>query len=72
VFEFTADGRFLATGVNTITGKYSLGAGDNVTLSELNPPLSGKTRSREKITINGDTMTVAGTGGKSMTFTRMK
>ncbi|VTR96799.1 unnamed protein product [Gemmata massiliana] len=72
-FEFTADGQFIASGAMSIKGKYSLGAGDNVTLSDLNPPLDGKSKSKEKITINGDSMTIAGSSdGKSMTFTRKK
>jgi hypothetical protein len=73
VFEFTADGKFSATALgSTITqGRYSLGAGDTVNLSDLSPALEGKTRSREKITINGDTMTVAGNKSADMTFTRM-
>ena len=72
VFEFTSDGRFIASGAVSVTGKYSLGAGDTVNLSNLSPPLDGKTRSREKITITGDSMSVAGGSGKSTTFTRMK
>lgn len=73
VFEFTADGRFIASGGVTIQGKYSLGAGDTVYLNDLTPPLEGKTRTREKITITGDSMLVAGGPGSSaVTFTRVK
>lgn len=73
IFEFTADGQFIATGGQTIRGRYSLGAGDTVNLTNLSPPLSGKTRTREKITITGDSMVVAGGPGEpSVTFTRVK
>ncbi len=75
-FEFTADGTFrayAALGGQTIErtkGKYSLGTGDTVNLSDLSPALDGKTKSREKITINGDNMTIAGT--PTLTLTRAK
>ncbi len=74
VFEFTADGKFTATalGATITSGKYSLGTSDTVNLSGLTPPMDGKARSRERITISGDKMTVAGNGGKNLTFTRMK
>ena len=72
VFEFTADGRFIASaaGIELTKGKYSLGMGDTVNLTELSPPMEGKTKGREKITITGDTMNVA--GEKPLTFNRMK
>lgn len=73
VFEFTADGQFVATALGTTVtkGRYSLGSGDTVNLSDLSPALEGKTRSREKITITGDTMVVAGNKSADMTFTRV-
>jgi hypothetical protein len=77
-FEFTADGKFHAYGMvagqrmDVSSATYSLGSGDTVNLSNLSPPQNGKTRSRETVTINGDTMTIKGEGGKSLTFTRVK
>lgn len=74
VFEFTADGQFIASNAGpTIRGRYSLGAGDTVNLTDLSPPLEGKTRTREKITITGDSMSVAGGRGQApVLFTRQK
>lgn len=78
-FEFTADGQFriyASAGpvqMDAAKGKYSLGSGDTVNLTDLSPAIDGKTKSREKITINGDTMTVAaGKDGKITTLTRVK
>ena len=77
-FEFTQDGRFLAYAMQGGTrhdvgsAKYSLGSGDWLTLTDLNPPQDGKTKSREKVGITGDTMTIQGEKGKTMTFTRVK
>ncbi len=77
VFEFTADGRFVVTapgGVQIASARYSLGAGDNVTLSDLSPATKdGKTRSRERIAISGDSMTITGSrGDQPLVLTRMK
>ena len=75
--EFTEDGRFkmylsaMGQQMELGSGKYSLGMGDTVTLSDLSPPQDGKTTSRESITIKGDTMTLKGEAGKSITLTRV-
>jgi hypothetical protein len=81
VFEFTADGQFIATTEGepgdkaeppvVIRGHYSLGTGHWVTLSDVAPPLDGKTHSREHIVIRGDTMTIDD-DGTAQTFTRVK
>jgi uncharacterized protein (TIGR03066 family) len=74
--EFTADGKFsmtmnaLGTNKTLSAGNYSLGSGDTVNLTNLSPPLDGKTKSKEKITITGDTMSLATDKG-SMTLTRV-
>jgi hypothetical protein len=70
--EFTEDGQFIMSGAVNTKGKYSLGAGDSVTLSNLNPPMEGHTESREKITITGDTLLLANPKGNPTTFTRVK
>ena len=73
IYEFTADGRFTIGGPGgSIGGKYSLGMGDNVSLSDINPPIDGKTKSREKIVIAGDVMTLDGPGGKKISLSRVK
>ena len=52
---------------------YSLGSGDTVNFTNLKPPAkNGATKSRDKITINGDTMTIAMESGENVTLTRMK
>ena len=71
--EFTQDGRFTmgvnAPGVNkTITGKYSLGFGDSVTLSGLSEPLAGRSTHTEKITIVGSQLTMTDSDGKAVVF----
>lgn len=74
VFEFTADGQFLVNGGQTARARYSLGTGDNVTLTNLSPPTKeGATRSRERISITGDTMTIASSRGEPpLVLTRVK
>lgn len=78
-FEFSADGKFnasvsiLGTTKEVGSAKYSLGSGDWVNLTDINPPQQdGKTQSKEKVTINGDKMTILGENNKTMTFTRVK
>jgi hypothetical protein len=52
---------------------YSLGSGDTVNFKNINPPTkTGATRSRDKIKIDGDTMTVATESGENLVLTRMK
>jgi hypothetical protein len=82
VVEFTADGKFNWTasgpgGTQTITaGNYSLGWGDNVSLSNLNPAVpqaSGgtATRASEKVTITGDQMKMTDPDGKYLTMKKI-
>lgn len=76
-FEFTADSQFrayMSAGGKTIDlakGRYRLGAGSAVYLTDLSPAMSGKTRTKEKITITGNTMSIAGEDGKTITLTRV-
>jgi hypothetical protein len=72
MMEFTSDGQFIMSGAVNSRGKYSLGAGDTVNLSDLSPPMEGHTKSREKITITGDTLILANPKGNPTTFTRVK
>jgi len=82
VWEFTEDGSFTVFRVvpgrpppNTdkvSAGRYLLGTGDSVTITNLDPPLDGKTRATERIVIDGDTMTVGGRGkDRTYRFTRL-
>ena len=78
-FEFSDKGDFrayVAFGEQTIEvtkGRYCAQARDAVLLFDLDPTLDGKRRGREKITISGDTMTIAaGKDGQALTFTRLK
>ena len=73
--DFKADGAFtMAVGaqgmgvVKTINGKYSLGFGDSVTLSNLSEPIAGHTTHRETITIVGNQLTMKDSDGKFVTF----
>jgi hypothetical protein len=69
--EFGTDGRLTYGGVGkVITGTYSLGAGDNVTWN-LDQELSGRKVHTEKISIQGDTLTMADQSG-TVTFDRAK
>ena len=52
LIEVMVAGAIGATVIEGAKGKYSLGAGDTVNLSDINPAIDGKTRSREKITIS--------------------
>jgi len=60
VLEFTSDGRYIWSIGNDeiLTAKYSLGAGDSVTLRDVSlPQKGGFTKVGVKVTIKGDTMT---------------
>lgn len=80
VYEFTADGRFEMSAVVKLlevvqakklrTGRYTLGSGDTVNFTQLDPPSDGKTASSEQITIVGDNMTIQLTNGKTRVFNR--
>jgi hypothetical protein len=80
VWEFGEDGAFTISWVNQETGvadtkvrgRYTLGLADTVKLTDLDPPLDGKTRAAEKVAIDGDTMTVGGAGkDQTYRFTRL-
>lgn len=73
---FHADGRFLmgvkgpAANMN-IVGQWKLGSWDNVSLYNLSPPLAGASSHTEKITISGDTLTMADSDGTKVVFTKI-
>lgn len=77
VMEFTKDGK-MSMQINagfvskTITGKYSLGMLNNVTLYDLSEALSGHTKHVEQVRITGDELKMTDSDGKFMTFRRMK
>ena len=82
IWEFADDGRFTVSrvelgpagpnGVRVAAGRYVLGMNDNVSFANLDPPLEGKTRSSERIVVEGDTMTVGGRGkDRTYRFTRL-
>jgi hypothetical protein len=82
MMEFTADGRMIGTmnlkqgeSVNSqevMSAKYSLGSGDWVNFTDMKPAQDGKTKSKDKIVINGDTMTIQTEKGEKINLTRMK
>ncbi len=80
LLEFAADGTFtwaINSGLvsKTISGKYKLGLGDHVTLSDLSPPLANRTEHTEKVTIRGDQLTLKDNGPGNdtyLTFQRVK
>ncbi|HYH65006.1 MAG TPA: hypothetical protein VD866_09955 [Urbifossiella sp.] len=83
VWEFTEDGTFTVFRVvpgrpppnadKVSAGRYLLSTGDSVTLTNLDPPLGGKTKATERIVIDGDTMIVGGRGkDPTYRFTRLQ
>ena len=65
--EFTADSRVVfsaiapdGSGTEKTKGKYSLGAGELVTLTNLEPSMGGNATARCKITIADDSLTIHG------------
>ena len=75
--EFTADGKMSMTisagFVNkTITGKYSLGMFNSVTLYDLSEALSGRKKHVEQVSVTGDQLKMTDSDGKFMTFKRVK
>jgi uncharacterized protein (TIGR03066 family) len=75
--EFTSGGKMSMTisalGMNkTITGKYSLGMFNSVTLYDLSEALSGRTKHVEQVKITGDELKMTDSDGKFMTFKRVK
>jgi hypothetical protein len=68
--EFKSDGGFTYTVIgNPLTGKYSLGTGDNVTLT-FDKELDGRKSHTEKVAINGDKLTMTDSDGTAVTFTK--
>ena len=77
ILEFASNGKMtmaINAGIvsKTITGKYSLGMLNNVTLYDLSEALSGRTKHVEQISITGDQLKMTDSDGKFMTFKRMK
>lgn len=83
ILEFTADGKMRGSASITMLGKteskevmsadYKLGSGDWVFFTNMSPPpKDGKTKSKDKVVINGDTMTIDTEKGEKITLTRMK
>jgi uncharacterized protein (TIGR03066 family) len=75
--EFTAGGQVtmsvaVPTSGLTVTGKYSLGMFNSVTLYDLSQAISGRTKHVEQVTISGDQLTMKDSDGKSVTFKRVK
>jgi hypothetical protein len=77
--EFTADQKFSMTAVvpgilkkDLTTGTYQLGMGDTVTLDGLSPPIDGKTKSRESISIVGDELRLKQDKGPTVLFKRFR
>jgi uncharacterized protein (TIGR03066 family) len=75
--EFAANGQMkmiVNAGIasQTITGKYSLGFANSVTLYDLSQAVSGRTKHAETVTISGDQLTMKDSDGKFMTFKRVK
>src|SRR5262245_54337753 len=73
--EFFADGRLrmfvTGPGVSkTIGGRWRLSFGDYVDMTDLSEPLAGRTSHTEKITVNGNTLVMTDSDGKSVTFQR--
>jgi uncharacterized protein (TIGR03066 family) len=75
--EFTKDGKMsmtISAGIvnKTITGKYSLGMFNSVTLYDLSEALSGRTKHVEQVSVTGDQLKMTDSDGKFMTFKRVK
>lgn len=82
VIEFKPDGKMVGTMTINMLGKsqteqvmsadYALGKGDWVNFTNMNPPQEGKSQSKDKVVIQGDTMTLETEKGEKITLTRMK
>jgi hypothetical protein len=67
-FEFTTSGQVTYKIVDqSYTGRYTLNAGDYVTL-HLDQPLAGSRTHRQRIIVRGTTMQLIDTDGTSITF----
>jgi hypothetical protein len=69
--EFGSDGK-LTYDLTLIkyTGTYSLGMGDTVTLN-LDQELAGRKQHAEKVSINGDKLTMSDSNGSGLTFSKV-
>jgi len=69
--EFRSDGSMVyGVGPQAYTGRYSLGAGDSVTLN-LDQDLAGRKVHSERISISGDLLTMTDSDGTQLTFKKM-
>jgi hypothetical protein len=69
--EFNADGSLVyKAGPQSMTGKYSLGSGDTVVL-HLDQPLAGSKTHSERISVNGDRLTMTDSNGTAVVFQRV-
>lgn len=70
--EFTKDGRVTYTiGPMTVSGTYSLGMGDLVTL-KFDQELEGRKTHTERVKISGDTLTMTDSDGTAVSFKRIQ
>jgi hypothetical protein len=70
--EFGKDGSLVyVAGAQRLTGKYTLGEGDSVTL-HLDKELAGRKDHKEKIVIKKDKLTMTDSDGTSLTFVKAK
>jgi hypothetical protein len=70
--EFAADGKLVyQLGLARLTGTYSLGGGDTVTL-HLDQEVSGRKTHVEKISISDNTLTMRDSDGTTVTFSKVK
>jgi hypothetical protein len=68
--EFRTDGSMVQqAGPLSITGRYSLGMGDNVTFT-LDQEVSGRKTHVEKISISGNVLTMKDSDGTTVSFTK--
>jgi hypothetical protein len=68
--EFGSDGSLVyVAGLQRMTGKYSLGMGENLTMN-LDQELAGSKKHMEKVKIEGDKLTMTDGDGTSLTFTK--
>ncbi len=74
---FTKDGKFTMNiaapnAKKDITGTYTLGAGDKITLDNLSEPISGKKKHDEKVVIDKGKLTMTDSDGKAAVFKSVK
>jgi hypothetical protein len=70
--EFASDGKLVyQIGPQRVTGTYSVGSGDTVTLN-LDQALSGTKVHQEKVVISGNKLTMTDSDGTSLTFEKVK